>query len=81
MSTGTNVIRRTRTPLIEGRKMRCPRCRKQHDILQYVPLMEIQEFASETNPIYKCPACRWMFSPAPYVLEDFFTNATGSNEK
>jgi hypothetical protein len=24
----------------------------------------IEEFADETNPIYKCPSCRWVFSPA-----------------
>ena len=51
--------------------MRCPRCRKQHDILRYVPMEQIEEFVTETNPIYKCPSCRWIFSPAPYVLENF----------
>jgi uncharacterized protein with PIN domain len=67
----TNAKRRKRTPLIEGRSMRCPRCKKLHDILAYVPLQQIEEFSAETNPIYKCPSCRWMFSPAPHFLEDF----------
>lgn len=71
MTIGTNARRRPRTPLIEGTKMRCPRCKKLHNILQYVPLQEIEEFKVETNPIYKCPSCRWMFSPAPYVSEVF----------
>jgi hypothetical protein len=48
--------------------MRCPRCKKQHDILQYVPLRLIKEFARETTPIYKCPECRWMFAPIDGVI-------------
>ncbi len=51
--------------------MRCPRCKEKHDILAYVPMAQIEEFADETNPIYKCPDCRWIFSPAPHVLETF----------
>lgn len=64
-----NAMRRKRIPLIEGTKMRCPRCKAQHNILAYVPLMEIEEFQEETNPIYKCPSCRWMFSPAFHLSE------------
>jgi uncharacterized protein with PIN domain len=63
--------RPTRIPLIDGRRMRCPRCKELHDILAYVPMKQIPEFAAETNPIYKCPSCRWIFSPAPHALEDF----------
>lgn len=51
--------------------MVCPRCKKPHDILTYVPLMQVQEFCAETNPIYKCPTCRWIFSPAQHVVEVF----------
>ncbi len=29
----------------------------------------IEAFADETNPIYKCPHCRWMFSPALTMSE------------
>lgn len=57
--------------LIQGRRMTCPRCKNAHDILQYVPMQQIEEFAAETNPIYKCPTCRWIFSPSAHVLEDF----------
>lgn len=61
----TDAKRRvTRERLIEGRLMTCPRCREKHDILRYVPMGVIEEFADETNPIYKCPTCRWVFSPA-----------------
>lgn len=49
--------------------MRCPRCKELHDVLRYMPLGLIEEFAAETNPIYKCPGCNWVFSPAPHVLE------------
>lgn len=50
--------------------MRCPRCKKLHDILGYVPLGQIEEFLAETSPIYKCPNCRWLFAPAPHALKD-----------
>jgi hypothetical protein len=29
----------------------------------YVPMRQIEEFARETTPIYKCPSCRWLFAP------------------
>lgn len=51
--------------------MVCPRCDEEHDILAYVPMKQIEKYAAETNPIYKCPDCRWIFSPAPHVLEEF----------
>lgn len=60
-----------RRPLIDGRMMRCPRCKRKHDILAYVPLMQIEEFKGETVPIMKCPACRWLFAPAAHVIEVF----------
>ncbi len=68
-----NAKRRKRTPLIRGSKMVCPRCKEEHNILAYVPLMQIEEFEDETNPIYKCPLCRWMFSPTIHVEELFGT--------
>lgn len=71
MTSVTNVQRRNREPLIEGTKMRCPRCKQLNNILSYIPMMEIEEFATETNPIYKCGNCRWMFSPAIYIDELF----------
>jgi rubredoxin len=51
--------------------MICPRCETEHDILQYVPMEQIEAYAEETNPVYRCPTCRWVFSPAPHVLEVF----------
>ena len=48
--------------------MRCPRCKRQHDILQYVPMGMIEEYAEDTTPVYKCPACRWIFAPADSLL-------------
>lgn len=50
--------------LIDGRLMRCPKCLRQHDILQYVPLGIMPDFVSETAIIYRCPRCRWLFAPA-----------------
>lgn len=69
--TTTNAQQRRRDPLIVGTKMRCPRCKQLDNILSYVPMMEIEEFQTETNPIYKCPSCRWMFSPAVHISELF----------
>lgn len=56
--------RREASRLIEGRDMTCPRCRGKFDVLRFVPMGIVEEFAQETNPIYKCPGCRWIFSPA-----------------
>ena len=55
-------------PLIAGRRMLCPRCKKYHDILEYIPMQQIEAHADETNPIYKCPECRWAFSPVARVM-------------
>lgn len=62
--------------------MRCPRCKEQHDILRYVPMGIIEEYSAETNPIYKCPACRWVFSPAMTVSElaDFIAMHSHNSE-
>lgn len=49
--------------------MRCPRCREQQDVLAFVPMGMIEEYAEETNPIYKCRMCRWVFSPALRISE------------
>jgi rubredoxin len=53
--------------------MLCPRCRKKNDVLRFIPMGVIEEYADETNPIYKCPECRWVFSPAltPSEFLDF----------
>jgi rubredoxin len=48
--------------LIDGNRMRCPRCKLQRDILEFVPLMQIEEFATQTAPVYKCPECLWVFA-------------------
>lgn len=54
--------------------MRCPRCRELQDILNYSVLEQKAAFAHETNPVYKCPKCRWAFSPA-LSLEDKLNEA------
>lgn len=28
----------------------------------------VEEFKNETNPVYKCPSCRWIFSPTEKVI-------------
>jgi hypothetical protein len=27
---------------------------------------QVEEFVEETNPVYKCPTCRWIFSPVQF---------------
>lgn len=60
--------KRNKRPLIEGRSMRCPRCKRLQDILEYEPMMMIEEFAEETTPVYKCPRCVWIFAPAEPIV-------------
>jgi len=67
MAVATDPKRRQR--LIDGRYMTCPRCREKQDVLRFVPMGIIEEFKDETNPIYKCPECRWVFSPSLTIAE------------
>jgi hypothetical protein len=30
--------------------------------------MQIEEFERDTTPVYKCPACKWVFAPAEPLL-------------
>lgn len=70
--TETDAKPRSQTPLIEGRFMRCPRCKTQRDILDFQRFGEIEEFAQDTAPIYRCPkargGCSWIFAPADHVV-------------
>jgi len=75
--------RKQRIPLIEGRHMRCPRCREKRDILQFQRFGEVEEFASDTAPIYKCPkalgGCGWIFAPAEHTILIAMKPTEGSN--
>ena len=55
--------------LLDGHLLTCPRCKTPHSVEQYMKLMEIEEFETETSKIYKCPSCKWIFALA--VPEDF----------
>lgn len=71
--------------------MRCPRCRSLFDILQFVRLIQIEEFVDDTTPVYKCPrtalsadegngskrGCGFLFAPAERAIQDFL----GANEE
>ena len=59
--------------ILNGRYLTCPRCKKQHDVLQYNRLMEIEEYQSQTNPVYKCPSCKWIFSLSDNLIFDVLT--------
>jgi rubredoxin len=58
--------------LIKGRMMICPRCKRSSDILSYIRLETIEEFAAETTPVYKCSFCKWLFSPAGAMEQDIY---------
>jgi rubredoxin len=53
--------------------MTCPRCKKDHDILQYIRLETSPEFELETTPVYKCPTCKWLFAPAGEMSHDVYS--------
>jgi hypothetical protein len=74
--------------LINGRMMLCPRCKKEHPVESYMRLREIEEFKSETTPIYKCESCKWIFALSVYVpqevyeqLAEFFSQPNDSTRK
>jgi rubredoxin len=52
--------------------MICPRCKKSSDILSYIRLETIEEFARETTPVYKCSFCKWIFSPSGEMEQDIY---------
>lgn len=54
--------------LIVGSKMHCPRCKKLLPVLSFMRMEESPEFEEETNPIYKCSECKWIFSPGNPLL-------------
>jgi hypothetical protein len=55
-------------PIMKGRQMLCPRCRVYHDVLWYERWGEVEDYAPQTNPIYRCSkkkgGCGWFFSPS-----------------
>ena len=63
--------------------MICPRCKRYHNVLEYVPMMTVEEYAADTTPVYRCPVCRWIFAPAdpvtvvagPFVAPEVMTAA------
>lgn len=55
--------RRKNSLIVDQRYMRCPRCRREQDILAYQPMGMVEEFREETVPVYKCPSCHWIFAP------------------
>lgn len=63
-----------RKRLINGRKMTCPRCKEERDILAFMRMEEIVEYEHETTPIYKCPrkygGCGWQFAPSEHAVLD-----------
>jgi len=61
--------------------MICPRCKRSHDLLQYIRLETIEEFARETTPVYKCPSCKWIFAPAGDMPQDLYAKVEALLEK
>jgi len=63
-----------------GGKMHCPRCKKLQPLETFMRMIESPEFELETNPIYKCQLCKWIFSPGdptlPFVMADLLEEMT-----
>lgn len=64
----TEAKPRPSVSLIEGNKMRCPRCELLLDILLFVRLAMAENYTDELTPVYKCPrkrgGCGFVFAPA-----------------
>jgi len=58
--------------LLNGRFLKCPRCKQDHSVEEYLRLREAEEFKTETSPVYKCPSCKWIFALALYVPQEFY---------
>ena len=60
--------------------MTCPRCKKLQPLETFMRMLESPEFESETNPIYKCSICKWIFSPGdptlPFVMAELLEEIT-----
>ena len=48
--------------LLNGRFLKCPRCKQESSVEEYLRLVEAEEFKLETSPVYKCPRCKWIFA-------------------
>ncbi len=51
--------------LFHGRYLTCPACQKEQDILSYVPLRIVEQFAHELVPPLRCPNCNHVFALRP----------------
>lgn len=71
MTAVADRMRRENSLIVDERYMRCPRCRRVHDVLAFVPMGMIEEFRTETAPVYKCPSCHWIFAPVLALSELF----------
>lgn len=65
-------MQENRKSLIQGHKMLCPRCKVEHSVERYNKLKEIEEYQHETTPIYKCPACKWIFALSVTIPQDVY---------
>jgi hypothetical protein len=61
--------------------MTCPRCKKDSDLLAFVPLRMIEEFSEETTPVYKCPSCRWIFAPADNLVHEILRSGLSDRKE
>jgi hypothetical protein len=61
--------------------MTCPRCKRSRNILDFQRFGEIEEFAHDTAPIYRCPkargGCNWLFAPADHTVLATVMDPTG----
>jgi phage FluMu protein Com len=67
--------------LLNGRFLKCPRCKQESSVEEHLRLGEAEEYKSQTVPIYKCPKCKWIFALAvPEELYEKLTDLLSSKE-
>lgn len=52
-------------PLVRGRRILCPHCETEFDILEYQALHFVEKYADDLVPVMKCKGCRHVFSIRP----------------
>lgn len=73
-----------RKSLIEGVHMRCPRCEELFPLMAWRPFNEVEAYARETTPVYKCKrnmvsirgrkGCGFVFAPTEYQPNRYVTD-------
>lgn len=59
------VVEQVRNPLMQGRKITCPKCEVAQDILRFTPLQTSEKYADQVIVPLKCKLCNHVFALRP----------------